>query len=257
MNSIEKQRPIGVFDSGVGGISVLKELYKLMPNETYLFYGDSANAPYGIKDTEEVFQLSHNIVEKFLQQNVKAIVIACNTATSAAISRLRAEFPEIIFIGLEPAVKPAIYHKKNSEVVVMATQLTLKEKKFTDLISHYENEAKIIPLPASKLVEFIEHGETNSLALKNYLKDLLAPYKETVDSIVLGCTHFPFARDAIQEIVGNQVYIVDGAPGAATRLQSELKNNSLSNDLNGGAVRFYNSNPDPAEIKLSRKLFSL
>ena len=257
MNSIEKQRPIGVFDSGVGGISVLKELYKLMPNETYLFYGDSANAPYGIKDTEEVFQLSHNIVEKFLQQNVKAIVIACNTATSAAISRLRAEFPEIIFIGLEPAVKPAIYHKKNSEVVVMATQLTLKEKKFADLISHYENEAKIIPLPATKLVEFIEHGETNSLALKNYLKDLLAPYKETVDSIVLGCTHFPFARDAIQEIVGNQVYIVDGAQGAATRLQSELKNNSLSNDLNGGAVRFYNSNPDPAEIELSRKLFSL
>lgn len=257
-NSNNENRPIGVFDSGVGGISVLKELYKLMPNETYLFYGDSQNAPYGVKSTEEVFRLSHAIVEKFIRFNVKAIVVACNTATSAAIVRLRAEFPSIIFVGLEPAVKPAIKNKKNSEIVVMATKLTLREKKFSELISQYADQADIIPLPASELVEFIERGDTNSPALYEYLTKLLAPYKDTVDSIVLGCTHFPFARPAIQKIVGLNVFITDGASGAASRLKTQLDNYSLKNSKTGqGEVHFYNSNPDPAEIELSKKLFSL
>lgn len=256
LNSNEKTRPIGVFDSGVGGISVLKELYKLMPNETYLFYGDSKNAPYGVKDKEEVFRLSHDIVEKFIQLNVKAIVIACNTATSAAIDRLRKEFSEVIFVGLEPSVKPAIQHKSNSEVVVMATKLTLREKKFAELISQYEDQANIIRLPAPDLVEFIEHGDTNSPALYKYLNGLLEPYKGNVDSIVLGCTHFPFARAAIQKIVGPNVFITDGAFGAAARLKSQLDKYALRNDCSKkGKVQFYNSNPDPREIQLSKKLF--
>lgn len=258
MNASEKDRPIGVFDSGVGGISVLKEVYKLMPNESYLFYGDSLNAPYGIKDTEEVYQLSLKIVKNFIKHNVKAIVIACNTATSAAINRLRMEYPEIVFVGLEPAVKPAVEHKKNSEVIVMATKLTLREKKFADLVSQYDKQAKIISLPASELVEFVERGEIEGPQLTNYLTGLLQPYLKSVDSIVLGCTHFPFAQKAIQKIVGPSVFITDGAYGAARRLQNELKRLNLQNvSAEAGKVCFYNSNPDPAEIKLSRKLFLL
>ncbi len=229
-----------------------------MPNETYLFYGDSKNAPYGTKTAEEVYQLSHEIVEKFISENVKAVVIACNTATSTAIVRLRQEYPELIFVGLEPAVKPAILRKKDSEIVVMATKLTLREKKFTDLISQYEGQAKIVKLPASNLVEFVERGEIQGPRLESYLTRILKPYLGQVDSIVLGCTHFPFARKAIQKIVGHDVYIVDGAFGAAKRLDDELRKCNLENDLTGkGKVIFYNSNPDPAEIELSHKLFAL
>ena len=258
MNANEKQRPIGVFDSGVGGISVLKEIYQLMPNETYLFYGDSAHAPYGVKSPTEVFELSHAIVEKFIAQNVKAIVIACNTATSAAIARLRQEYPAIIFVGLEPAVKPAVEHQKNSEIIVMATKLTLKEKKFADLVDQYEDQANIVRLPASELVEFVERGEINSQELNTYLNNLLHPYLGKIDTIVLGCTHFPFARDAIQKVVGPDVFIIDGAYGAAKRLENELIRTDLRNDtVTETEISFANSNPDPAEIQLSHQLFEL
>ena len=141
------KRPIGVFDSGVGGISVLKEAVKLLPNEDFIFFGDSKNAPYGVKSVEQVYQLSKKIVTDFIAQDAKAIVIACNTATSAAAKRLRSEHPEIPIIGLEPALKPAVLAKENSHVLVMATPLTLKEQKFADLMKRFESQAKISNLP--------------------------------------------------------------------------------------------------------------
>lgn len=258
MKTVDINRPIGVFDSGVGGISVLKELCRLLPHEDFLFYGDSFNAPYGIKTTEEVYQLSRNIVKKFVARDVKAIVIACNTATSAAISRLRAEFPAVIFVGLEPAVKPAVEHKQNSHVLVMATKLTLQERKFADLVKNYSDQAQISVLPASELVEFVERGELDSPQLNSYLKKILKPYLNQTDAIVLGCTHFPFVRSTIQKIVGENIYIVDGALGAAKRLDAELERTGAKcSPEQPGSVKFYNSNPDPREIKLSRKLFSL
>ena len=135
----KKDAPIGVFDSGMGGISVLRELVKIMPNEDYIFFGDSANAPYGIKTVEEVQKLSFEKVEHLLSYNCKAIVVACNTATSAAIKELRAAYPDLIIVGLEPALKPAVEHKKDSKVGVMATPLTLKEKKFNTIDILFNN----------------------------------------------------------------------------------------------------------------------
>lgn len=248
--------PIGVFDSGVGGISVLKELVNVMPHEDYLFFGDSKNAPYGTKSVAQVEQLSQNVVSKLLQYKVKAIVIACNTATSAAAQTLRARYPELPIIGLEPAVKPAVLATSNARVLVMATKLTLKEQKFQELISRFTTQAIIYKLPASELVEFIEQGQLASPELKTYLKKILQPYRGKVDSVVLGCTHFPFAKPIIQQIMGPNVQIIDGGNGAARELQRVLnQKNLLTTSTKAGQVQFFNSLEEPFEIKLSQKLF--
>lgn len=249
--------PIGVFDSGVGGISVLRSLVELMPNEDYLFFGDSKNAPYGTKSVVQVQQLSMDIVDRFVDQGVKAVVVACNTATSAAITRIRAKYPDLIVVGLEPAVKPAVAHKRNGRIVVMATPLTLREPKFNQMADKYRLEAKqIIKVPAPNLVEFVERGELDSPALYHYLEKILLPYQE-VDAVVLGCTHFPFVAPAIRDVVGQDTFIIDGGPGAAHQLQRRLHQKGLQqvNSWRKGQVTFANSNPDPREIELSERLF--
>lgn len=251
--------PIGVFDSGLGGISVLREIYKLMPNERYYFFGDSKNAPYGTKSVAKVKALSEAIVEDFIQQKkVKAIVIACNTATSAAATYLRQKYPEIPIVGLEPAVKPAVLHQTDSKVLVMATPLTLKEEKFNHLMERFSDQGEIIKLPAPKLVEFVEKGELSSSELYAYLEDILAPYKENVDSVVLGCTHFPFVKKAIQDVIGKDVAVFDGGAGAARELKHLLTQKQLlSPNQTVGEITFENSNATPVEFELSKKLMNL
>ncbi|KRL39021.1 glutamate racemase [Liquorilactobacillus uvarum DSM 19971] len=257
MENSKKNLPVGVFDSGVGGISVLRNLHQLMPAEDFIFFGDSKNAPYGIKTTEEVKRLSFAIVEHFLRKNVKAIVIACNTATSAAVDDIRVRYPELPVIGLEPAVKPAVERKKNSHILVMATPLTLREEKFTELMEKYEKDATLIPVPAPTLVEFVERGELNSEEVHAYLKKLLTKYKGKTDAIVLGCTHFPFIKEAVRDVVGPEPFIVDGGPGAARELQRVLKSKDLlRTDIHQGQVEFFNSEPGKAKIELSEALFN-
>lgn len=254
--NLHSNAPIGVFDSGVGGISVLKELVQLMPNEDFIFFGDSKNAPYGTKSVAQVNYLSQQVVLQLLKHNVKAIVIACNTATSAAANNLRAQYPELPIIGLEPAVKPAVLADKNARVLVMATKLTLKEEKFQTLIKRFTNQATIYKLPASQLVEFIEQGQLDAPELHAYLSDILQPYLGKVDSVVLGCTHFPFAKKMIQQIIGDNVKIIDGGNGAARELQRVLTQKKLlASKQTPGQVQFFNSLAQPFEIELSQKLF--
>lgn len=252
-----KQRPIGVFDSGQGGLSVLRALYQIIPNENYVFYGDSKNAPYGIKSPEEVYQLSKNIVDLLIDKyNVKAIVIACNTATSVAAQQLREEY-DIPIIGLEPAIKPAVKTFPDGKIIVMATPLTLSGTKFNHLVNSLHSDAQIIKVPAPQLVKFVERDELDTAEIKDYLHRILDEYLP-VDAIVLGCTHFPFAQKAIQEIAGT-VSFFDGSWGAARHLKNQLeKNNELihAND-HKGVIEFLNSNPDPREIELSKKLFNM
>lgn len=255
MVSEKTERPIGVFDSGLGGISVLRELYQIMPNEDYIFFGDSKNAPYGTKSVEQVCNLSEKIVQDLIKRDVKAIVIACNTATSAAASYLRQEYPDLPIVGLEPAVKPAVLHRSDSRVLVMATPLTLKEEKFNKLMQRFTDQAEIIKLPAPKLVEFVEKGELSSPELFVYLEEILAPYKQKVDAVVLGCTHFPFAKEAIQTVIGSDVYIVDGGAGAARELRHLLELNGLRRKtLTQGKITFENSKKTKAELELSQRL---
>ncbi len=253
----EMQRPIGVFDSGVGGISVLRELVALMPNENFIFYGDSKNAPYGTKTLEEVRTLTLSDAEYLMKQNVKALVVACNTATSAAIHILREKYQkEIPVIGIEPALKPAVSVRKNPRVLVMATPMTLREKKFYDLMQKFQNQAEIISLPCPGLVEFVERGELSGEALEQYLQNLFAPHlTKKVDAVVLGCTHYPLVRETIQKVLGSNVAVFDGGAGTARETLHKLKEYGLvTNSIHPGTVQFYNSTGDEAMIRLSRYL---
>lgn len=252
--------PIGVFDSGVGGVSVLRELRKLMPNENYIFYGDSKNAPYGTKDTETVRQLTCQDAEHLLKQGVKALVVACNTATSAAISTLRQKYKNIPVIGIEPALKPAIEknpgHLAHPKILVMATPMTLREEKFHQLMCLYEFHADIFPLPCPGLVEFVEHGEFDGEHVTALLEYLFRPYRNSkIDGVVLGCTHYPFVKKAIQKVIGSQIPLFDGGAGTARETKRRLKQEGLcSRSAKTGTVVFQNSLQDTFILDLCRQL---
>lgn len=226
----ENRSPIGVFDSGLGGISVLRELVALMPQENYIFYGDSKHAPYGTKTLQMVQELTCADAKYLVEQGVKALVVACNTATSAAIPILRREYADMPVIGIEPALKPAVLVKAYPRVLVMATPMTLREEKFRKLMDKFKEQAEILPLPCPGLVEFVERGELEGQELEAFLSALFAPYKkQPIDCVVLGCTHYPFVRSMIQKVLGEKVLIFDGGAGTARETQRRLKECGLLN----------------------------
>ncbi len=251
-------RPIAVFDSGVGGISVLRALVKLMPNENYIYYGDSGRAPYGSKPLELVRELTEMHVTHLLEVGAKAVVIACNTATSADISILRERYPHIPMIGIEPALKPAVLQKEHPTVVVMGTPMTIQQEKFRNLLQRYQQEARILPLQCPGLVEYIERGELNSGTLEGFLRKIFEPYRsEQIDSVVLGCTHYPFAAETLKRILGEHVILFDGGEGTARETWRQLKQRGLLNDsLEEGIVRFENSEDTPQKMKLCQFLLN-
>ena len=250
-----KQSPIAVVGSGVGGITVLRKLYKLMPNEDYIYFGDSANAPYGIKTKEEIKELTVKACEALMERGAKAVVIACNTATSAAAAYLREKYPDFTFIGLEPALKPAALSGENPRVLVLATPLTLKEEKFDKLMARFEGQAEFIKLPAPELVRFIESGNLDSPEEIAYLEKILAPYAgNKVDAVVLGCTHFPFAERAILKILGDKVKVFEGSEGASKYCRLCLEEKDLLNEEGReGVISFENS--DENKIETSKRMF--
>lgn len=241
--NIKKNSAIGFFDSGVGGLSVMREAISLMPNENYIYFGDSKNAPYGTKELNEVRNLTLNAVNFLLSKGVKAIVVACNTATSAAIEDIRNKYGDMIIIGIEPALKPAIKLKRNGNVIIMATPMTLREKKFKLLMEKYKKEANIISLPCAGLVEFIEQGILEGEELEDYLKEKFNPYLcDDISSIVLGCTHYPFVKKALSNVIGKNIPLIDGGLGTAQELKRKLMESDLVNDSKeNGNILVYNS----------------
>lgn len=251
-----KNQPIGIFDSGLGGISVLKEASKHLPNEHFIYYGDSANAPYGTKNKEEIIQRCIAICDFFIEKNVKAIVIACNTATSVAATILREKY-SIPIIGMEPALKPVAHGKKGHNIVVMATPLTLKEEKFNKLMSNYSESNNIIKMPCPELVKIVENDELdNSLKVMNqlytYYKDINL---KTIDSIVLGCTHFVFYRNYFMSDHFKRITIMDGNLGTCNHLRRILMEKDLLHE-GEGSVEIFNSSNDPKYLTLSNKLLN-
>ena len=249
------KRKIGVFDSGFGGISVLAQLMKELPHESFYFYGDSKYAPYGEKSKEAIKERCFHICNQLVKQDVKAIVIACNTATSAAVKELRAMY-DIPIVGMEPALKPAVHELKNQTVVVMATPFTLKESKFANLMKNYEDEHTIIKLPTPKLVRLVEQEQLDNKelcmsVLQDYFKDI---DMSKVNAIVLGCTHFVFYKDYIQELVGNHITIYDGNLGTSKHLKQILKQKGILNEEDEASYVIYNSSEDEKLLKLSEKL---
>ena len=257
-NIIEKENlPIGVFDSGVGGISILKELVKLMPNENFIYYGDSANAPYGTKSLEQVIELVCNDAGYLYERGVKALVVACNTATSVGIKILRERYQEEIpVIGIEPALKPAVLSKEHPTVLVMATPMTLREEKFHNLMQRFMEQAEIVPLPCPGLMEFVERGELTSEALEHYLKELFSPY-EKIDAVVLGCTHYPFVKEMIRKVIGKEVMLFDGGEGTARETKRQLEARGMLNTSGEkGWVVFENSANCQELLDLSQELLN-
>ena len=251
--------PIGVMDSGMGGISVLRELAGLLPHENFVFYGDSANAPYGSRSTEEIYQLTEQVVQKLLKRGVKAVVIACNTASSAAGARLRAEYPELPIVAIEPALKPDVIACPGGRVVVLATEATLRERKFAGLLEEWKEKAEIIKLPLPGLPEFVERGELDSPQLRKFLQGFFVQLADRpVDGVVLGCTHYPFVRKVIAELLGPQVKVFDGAAGTARQLRRRLYSRRLlTANQQPGSIQWLNSSPEPEMIELSKKLFTI
>lgn len=245
--------PIGFFDSGVGGLSVLRYAQKAMPNENFIYFGDSANAPYGEKSREQVLSLSFEATEKLVKSNIKAMVIACNTATSVAVEELRAKYPFPI-ISMEPAVKPAL-NLTRGKVLLMATEVTLASKRVNALIQKYDTADRVIKVPCPHLAQKIEQAVFEKDETKEYLSEILSPYTGiNATAVVLGCTHYPFVEDKIKAILGN-ISVFDGIDGTVERLKSVLEEKGLTNKSSEkGKVELYSSKPD--SINLYKKLFT-
>ena len=246
-----KNRPIGFFDSGV-----LKEALKVMPNEDYIYFGDSKNAPYGMKSAKEVRDLTFKAVEFLLNKGVKGIAIACNTATSAAVAELRTVYPDLPLVGIEPALKPAVELNNEGDILIMATAMTLKEEKFKRLMERYKERASIIPVPCPGLVEFIEEGKFQGEEIEGYLLNKINTYKNgKIAAIVLGCTHYPFIKETLVKIVGEDVDIIDGGLGTAKELKRRLNEKGLlKNSNNSGSIEIVNSSNKKEIIDLSYSL---
>jgi len=219
--------PIGVFDSGIGGLTVLKKIIEILPNEKYIYYADTDNVPYGTKPKEEVKKYINEAVEFLISKDVKTIVIACNTATSIAVKELREKY-SIPIIGIEPAVKPAVEDRRNKKVLIMATPTTIKEEKLKHLLKSLSAEEYVDLIAMPKLVEFAENKDFESESVKEYIQQQLNEYNlENYSELVLGCTHFPFFKEVLSEIFPKGTQIIDGSKGVANRLKNILEENNL------------------------------
>ena len=246
-----KQDYIAVFDSGVGGISVLRHLRELMPGERYLYFGDSANAPYGSRSTEAVRLLTLAAAKKLTEEYpLKALVIACNTATAAAVKEVRAQYPELIVIGIEPALKVAADHFPGGRIGVMATEVTLREEKFDTLLHRFEKDCVITKIPAPGLVQLVESGKVDCPETDALLHSILDPYVGKLDALVLGCTHYPFAAKAIARVLGSGTVLLEGGGGTARETRRRLAEAGLL-EQGTGSVTILNSSGSEEMIRRS------
>jgi glutamate racemase len=245
---MNNKNPIGLFDSGVGGTSIWKEVHALLPNESTIYLADSKNAPYGQKSQEEIIALSIKNTKILLNNNCKIIIVACNTATTNAIKVLRATY-DIPFIGIEPAIKPAALHTKTQKIGILATQGTLNSALFHQNVALY-SDVKVVEQIGYELVQLIESGAMHSKKMTQLLKDYLLPMvAEGIDCLVLGCTHYPYLIPQIKKIIPNHIKIIDSGEAVAKQTKHILEVNNLFNTSNGVFHSFYINNP-PEVIQL-------
>jgi glutamate racemase len=241
-------QPIGVFDSGVGGISVLRHIRGLLPREDLLYFADSKHAPYGSKTPEFIRERAFALSDFLIEKGAKALVVACNTATAAAIEDLRKRY-KIPIIGMEPAVKPAAAATKTGVVGVLATVGTLKSAQFAALLESYGKGVTVVTEGCPGLVECIERGELATYGTRKLLESYLKPLLDAgADTIVLGCTHYPLVRPLIEKIVGKEITLIDTGAAVARQLQKRLAEQDLLVEAGVGNVAFWtNSEADDAE----------
>lgn len=244
---------IGVFDSGIGGLSVLREITKVLPHEDIVYYADSAHCPYGGKSREYVCNRARNICSFLREKGAELIVVACNTATAAAIETLRAESPDFPFVGMEPAIKPASFETKTGIVGVLATAGTLHASKYHDLKDRFSNNVRVVEHVGQGFVELVEKGILDGPEAEETIKASLAPLlAEGADTIVLGCTHYPFLIDCIRKVGGEDINIIDPAPAVANHVKHLLEEKGeIKNDSAKGRVTLFTS----ADQKLLESMY--
>jgi glutamate racemase len=242
--------PIGIFDSGVGGLSVLRAVREQMPEESVIYFGDQRHIPYGPRPMEQIRNFSEAITRFLLEHNAKIIVVACNTASAAALQYLRETFPNVQFVGMEPAVKPAAEHTQTGKVGVLATPATFQGALYASVVERFANGVELFQNTCPGLVQQIEHGNLNGPETRLILEDALLPMLEkNIDTVVLGCTHYPFVIPLIQELVGENARVIDPAPSVAKQVRRVLEAKGLKNAPGArGQVKFYTSG-DPDGLK--------
>ena len=251
---MDKHSYIAVFDSGVGGVSVLRELRALLPRERFYYFGDSANAPYGRKTTEEVRALTLAAGKKLLEDHdCKALVVACNTATAAAITDLRERYPDRIIVGIEPALKLACDRHPGGTIGIMATDVTLREKKLAALMERVKRDCTVLRVQAPGVVELVEAGKCDTPEAVALMEKLLGPYAVDLDALVLGCTHYPFMKKAMAKVLGDGVELLDGGEGTARETKRRLAEAGLLHE-GEGELFVENSSGNPEKIRLTLAL---
>lgn len=242
MNIMPNNKAIGIFDSGIGGLTVANAVFSLLPNEQVIYVGDTARIPYGNKTQADIINYSFEIIDFLLSKECKAIVIACNTASAAALNAARENWPNIPFIGMEPAIKPAAQHTQSGKVGVLATAGTFKSQRYAKLMEAHTKGIELIQNPCIGLVKLIENQKTKDIETKKMLQSILLPMKEKgADTFVLGCTHYPFVKPLIEEIIGadDKGQIIDPAPAIARQLKKRLSSLGLENENTRKTHQFY------------------
>src|SRR5688572_27073288 len=245
--SSHTKSPIGVFDSGVGGISVLKAIREQMPEELVIYFGDQGHVPYGSRSIEQIQNFSEAITRFLLGQGAKIIVVACNTASAAALKHLREKFPDVQFVGMEPAVKPAAEHTRTGRVGVLATPATFQGALYASVVERFANGVELLQNTCPGLVQQIEQGNLDGEETRRILEEALLPMLDmNIDTVVLGCTHYPFVIPLIQQIVGSSVRVIDPAPAVAKQVRRVLEARGLKRESESqGDLKLYTSgDPD-------------
>ncbi len=242
-------KPIGIFDSGVGGTSIWKEVVKMLPKENTIYLADSANAPYGEKAKEEILKLSIKNTELLLDQACKMIIVACNTATTNAIDYLRSNYP-VPFIGIEPAIKPAALHTKTKKVGVLATKGTLSSSLFHNTSKLFAEGITVLEQEGKGLVELIEAGKIESQEMKKLLHGFLQPMlNQNIDCLVLGCTHYPYLIPVLKDMLPEHINIIDSGEAVARQTKAVLEKNNLLSHVEGEPEHIFHTNTDVKVLK--------
>jgi glutamate racemase len=253
---MDNQQPIGIFDSGVGGLSVLRVIRELMPEESIIYLGDQGHVPYGPRPLRQVRDFSGGITDFLLDKGAKIIVVACNAASAAALSYLRETYPDISFVGMEPAVKPAAEHTETGVVGVLATPATFQGALYASVVERFAAGVKLLQSTCPGLVQQIELGELDTPKTRAILEAALLPMlKQNIDTVVLGCTHYPFVIPLIQQIVGEKIRVIDPAPAVARQTERMLNADGLKFPAGGrGDIQYFTSGDENTFRSLLPKL---
>lgn len=248
-------RPIGIFDSGIGGLTVLHAIQEALPSERFLYFGDTAHMPYGPRSLAEVREFSVAISRALIGKDCKLVVIACNTASAAALARVREVFPSVPFVGMEPAVKPAVEHTRTGTVGVIATVATFQSELYASIVERFAKEVEVLHQPCPGLVKQIEAGEFDTPKTEAMLRGWLEPMLErNIDALVLGCTHYPIVRPLIERIVGSEVRVIDPAPAIARQVKRLLdEGGRMAHPGSSGGTTYWTSGaPDEFATMMER-----